>query len=207
MTEPSRRPRWPGADLPGRRIFIAAPLPDEVSAEVAALVEKVRRAGIPDGGRDVRWVRLDGLHLTLRFLGPTLEDRIGAVLGAVRGAGAIGRPFEVTIGGAGTFPNDARPRALWLGLRSGGPELAGLASAVDRALVAAGWPPESKPFRAHLTLARADGVPAGARIAARLIEAAAGLRIACRVDRIGLYESLTGGGPARYEPIEVVQLG
>jgi 2'-5' RNA ligase len=207
VTEPSRRPRWPGADLPGRRIFIATPLPDRASAEVAALVARVRSLGVSDGRRDVRWVRLDGLHLTLRFLGPTLEGRIAAVRTALRGAGAAGHRFELTIGGAGTFPNDARPRALWLGLRSGGADLADLALAVDRELEAAGWPPESKPFRAHLTLARADGVPAGARIAAALIDAAADLRISFQVDRIGLYESLTGGGPARYEPIETVDLG
>lgn len=207
MTDASRRPRWPGADLPGRRIFIAAPLPGEVSSEVAALVDRVRLAGAADGGRDVRWVRLDGLHLTLRFLGPTLDHRIGPVLDAVRIAAAQGHAFVVTIGGAGTFPNDARPRALWLGLRSGGEELATLAGAVDRALAGAGWPAEAKPFRAHLTLARADGVPAGARVATRLIDAAADLRITCAIDRIGLYESLTGGGPARYEPIELVRLG
>ncbi len=207
VTEPSRRPRWPGADLPGRRIFIATPLPQRVSSEIAAVVERVRGAGVANGGRDVRWVRLDGLHLTLRFLGPTLEDRIGAVIGAVRTAGTDGHAFAVTIGGAGTFPDDARPRALWLGLRSGGEELAALAASVDRALVGSGWPPEPKPFRAHLTLARADGVPAAARVAARLVEASAGLRITCPIDRIGLFESLTGDGPARYEPIEMVRLG
>lgn len=207
MIEPSRRPRWPGADLPGRRIFIAAPLPEAVSSEITTIVERVRAAGAGDGGRDVRWVRLDGLHLTLRFLGPTLEDRIGGVIDAVRATAAAGHPFEITIGGAGSFPNDARPRALWLGLRSGGEDLATLAGAVDHALSGAGWPLETKPFRAHLTLARADGVPAGARVAARLIAAAAGLRLACPIDRIGLFESLTGGGPARYEPIELVRLG
>ncbi|MGZ8514937.1 MAG: RNA 2',3'-cyclic phosphodiesterase [Candidatus Limnocylindrales bacterium] len=207
MIEGTRRPRWPGADLPGRRIFVAAPLPERVSSEIAEVVERVRGGGNVDRGRDVRWVRLDGLHLTLRFLGPTVDDRIGAVLDAVRTAGTDGHPFEVTIGGAGTFPSAARPRALWLGLRTGGKDLEDLASAVDRALVGAGWPPESKPFRAHLTLARADGVPAGARVAARLVEASADLRIACPIDRIGLFESLTGGGPARYEPIEVVRLG
>jgi 2'-5' RNA ligase len=207
VTEPSRRPRWPGADLPGRRVFVAAPLPANVSAEVTAVVDRVRESSAAGGGRDVRWVRLDGLHLTLRFLGPTLEDRIGAVLGAVRRVGADAHPFEIVIGGAGTFPNDARPRALWLGLRSGGEDLAELAASVERALVETGWPPEPKPFRAHLTLARADGVPAGSRVAARLIQAAAGLRITCPIDRIGLFESLTGGGPARYEPIELVRLG
>jgi len=207
VTEPLRRPRWPGADLPGRRIFIAAPLDGGASARVAALVEGVRGAAVPNGVRDVRWVRLDGLHLTLRFLGPTAEDRIGAVLEAVRAAGTQARSFDVTIGGAGTFPNDARPRALWLGVRSGGTALADLAATVDQALAEAGWPPDPKPFRAHLTLARADGVPAGASVAARLIEAAEALQIPCPIDRIGLFESLTGGGPARYEPIEIVELG
>ena len=38
------------------------------------------------------------------------------------------------------------------------------------------------------------------------MDEAAELRIPARVDRIGLYESLTGGGPARYEPLEVVAL-
>jgi 2'-5' RNA ligase len=206
VTGPARRPRWPGADLPGRRIFIAAPLSDDAAAAVAALVDRVRGAGPAGGGRDVRWVRLDGLHLTVRFLGPTLEDRIEPALRAVRAAGAETQAFDVTIGGAGTFPNDARPRALWLGLRAGGPALSDLAATVDRALVAGGWPPEPRPFRAHLTLARADGVPAGAAIAAQLIEAAAALRIESRIDRIGLFESLTGGGPARYAPIELVGL-
>jgi 2'-5' RNA ligase len=207
VTDPSRRPRWPGADLPGRRIFVAAPLPAYVSAEITSIIEQVREASPPNGGRDVRWVRLDGLHLTLRFLGPTLEPRIGAVLDAIRATAADGHPFEITIGGAGTFPNDARPRALWLGLRSGADELALLAASLDRWLAAAGWAAEDKPFRAHLTLARADGVPAGARVARRLVEATADLRLRCPIDRVGLFESLTGGGPARYEPIELLRLG
>jgi 2'-5' RNA ligase len=57
-----------------------------------------------------------------------------------------------------------------------------------------------------LTLARSDGVPAGRAIAQTLMAEAADLRIAARVDRIGLFESLTGGGPARYEPLEVAAL-
>jgi hypothetical protein len=49
-------------------------------------------------------------------------------------------------------------------------------------------------------------VAAGRAIADILEEAAADLRIEALVDRIGLFESLTGGGPARYEPLEVVRL-
>jgi 2'-5' RNA ligase len=208
VTEPTtRRPRWPGADLPGRRVFVAAPLPDAAASAVAELVERVRAGGVPGNGRDVRWVRLDGLHLTLRFLGPTSEERVEAAREAVRVAAASGQPFDLTLGGAGTFPTGGRPRALWLGVRDGTDELGRLAAEVEQALVAKGWPPETRRFRAHLTLARADGVPAGARIGARLEAAAADLRVALQIIEIGLFESLTGGGPARYEPIELAALG
>nr|MBA2373765.1 RNA 2',3'-cyclic phosphodiesterase [Chloroflexota bacterium] len=146
--------------MPGRRLFVAVPLPDRSVEEIAALVGRVRGA-LPaglDGGqpghgprRDVRWVRLDGLHLTLRFLGPTLEPDVGPVAEALRAVAAEATPFRVVIGGAGAFPHPARPRALWLAVRSGTAELMELASALDRALAPAGWPPSDRPFRPHLT--------------------------------------------------------
>ena len=206
MTGSGRRPRWPGADLPGRRLFYALPLPPEATAEIAALVERLRAEGIPGAGRDVRWVRLDGLHLTLRFLGPTLDDRIQSAIEAVKAAATGQAPFDVAIGGAGVFPPVGRPRALWLGLLAGEARLSGIADAVDGALTASGWSLDAKPFRPHLTLARSDGVPAGAAIGARLAELAAGMDLRFRADRVGLYESLTGGGPARYEPLAMADL-
>jgi 2'-5' RNA ligase len=207
VTVSGRRPRWPGADLPGRRLFFALPLPPEATAEIAALVDRVRAEGVPGGGRDVRWVRLDGLHLTLRFLGPTLDDRVDAAVRAVNTAAIGCEPFDVAIGGAGVFPAVGRPRALWLGLRVGADDLAGLAGNVDRELASAGWTLDPKPFRPHLTLARSDGVPAGAAIGARLAEVAADLNVRFRAQQIGLYESLTGGGPARYVPLAMADLG
>ena len=206
MTAPGRRPRWPGADLPGRRLFIAVPLTPDATSEIAALVDRVRSEGVPGGGHDVRWVRLDGLHLTLRFLGPTLDDRVDPTRDAVRAAAAASASFDVSIGGAGAFPSAARPRALWLGVRVGEADLGNLALTVDRALIAAGWGSEVKPYTAHLTIARADGIQAGSAIGNRLAAAAAGMDVRFRADRMGLFESLTGGGPARYEPLEMVDL-
>ena len=173
---------------------------------ITELIEGVRAEGVPSGGRDVRWVRLEGLHVTLRFLGPTLEDRVASARDVVRQAAVDGEPFDMVIAGAGSFPPVGRPRALWLGVRDGTQQLADLAAVVERSLVGAGWPPETRPFRAHLTVARADGVATGAEIGARLRAAAADMRIPARIDRIGLFESLTGGGPARYEPLELVSL-
>jgi RNA 2',3'-cyclic 3'-phosphodiesterase len=194
-------------DEPGRRLFVAVPLPTEATDALVGVVDEIRALAIQGRGRDVRWVRMDGLHLTLRFLGPTMEDRVAPTVEAVRAAATSIRPFEIVLGRAGAFPSEARPRAIWVDVIGGAEQLGIAASIVDASLATAGWDIEERPFRPHLTLARSDGVRAGSAVAATLIERARDLRISCAVDRIGLFESLTGGGPARYEPLELARLG
>ena len=156
-----RRRGDPYAGIPGRRIFVAVPVAPAAREAVERLVAGVRAAAAP-GEREVRWVRLDGLHVTLRFIGPTLgatdPDCGGCRCARRRPAGA---PFEVGLAGAGAFPDPVRPRALWLGIGAGAAELAALTVAVDRELASRGWPPEDRPFRPHLTLARSDGIGVG----------------------------------------------
>lgn len=210
---PARRPlpRWREQQLlPGRRLFVGVPLPDSVRDEVGRLVERVRTSAAGDARgevREVRWVRIEGLHLTLRFLGPTLDERCPAVEAAMRAAAAGAGPFPIRIGGGGAFPGPARPRVLWLGVTAGAEQLAALAADLAAALAAAGWPPEERPFRAHLTLARADGVRAGPATARALITEAERFVGQWVADRIVLFESHTGGGPARYEALLELPLG
>ena len=191
-----------------RRLFVAVPLDEHAVRTVVALVERIRadRERDAPGERDVRWVRMDGLHLTLRFLGPTPEADVGTVADAVRRAAEGRHPFEIRIDGGGSFPNPRRPRTLWLALTAGTPELTALAGAVDHELVAAGWPASERPFRAHLTVARSDGIASGADVARRLADAAAGLDLPSAADRLVLFESITGRGPATYAPLESVPL-
>jgi 2'-5' RNA ligase len=191
----------PYAGLPGRRLFVAVPLSTSAAAEIAAVVDAVRSQGLPSGAHDVRWVRLDGLHLTLRFLGPTPEDRVYPTVAAIARAAAATAPIDAELAGAGTFPPGGRPRALWIGVAAGVEALGDLARRLHGELGSAGWPPDDRPFRAHLTLARSDGVAVGRLVADRLAEAMAGRRIALHIDRLALFESVTGGGPARYIPV------
>ena len=187
-----------------KRLFVAVPLPTAARDAVVALVDQVRAANV-DGG--VRWVRMDGLHLTLRFLGPTEEERVGGVASAVAGAASEGRPFEVRIGGAGAFPSATRPRALWLAIGQGAEGLEEIARSLEAPLAALGWPPDERPFRAHLTLARTDGARGGPATVRALVEAAAAFEVGFSAERLVLFESLTGGGPARYEPVLDVPFG
>ena len=178
------------------RLFVAVPISEPARAAVAEVVERIR-TGEPEG-RGVRWVRLDGLHLTLRFLGPTPESRVTDVAAAVAATAVGVVPFAIRIAGADAFPPVGRPRTLWLDLDRGVEDLAALATRLDDALATAGWERERRPFRAHLTLARADGVRAGPATVAALRVAAAELAIESRIDRIVLFESITGSGRARY---------
>jgi 2'-5' RNA ligase len=187
------------------RLFVAVPLTDEATAAVAEVVEAIR-VGEPEG-RGVRWVRLDGLHLTLRFLGPTPEARVPDLAAAVAGAAHDAEPFTVTIRGAGSFPPTGRPRTIWLDIRDGVENLEGLSAGLDDRLAGAGWDRDRRPFRAHLTLARADGVRAGPAAVAALTAAAADLAIESRIDRLILFESITGSGRARYLERATTPLG
>jgi 2'-5' RNA ligase len=187
-------------------LFVATPVPATVRDAVSSLVDEVRGAGDPTV-RDVRWVRLDGLHLTIRFLGPTREEGVPDVAAAVDRAARGLAPFDVVIAGGGAFPSAARPRALWLGIADGAAELAATAAALDDALAEVGWAREDRPYRAHLTLARSDGVRSGPQVARRLIEAASAFRQAFRAESLVLFESLSGGGPARYVPLHEASIG
>lgn len=187
------------------RLFVAVPLAEPAREAVEAVVERIRAT--EPAGRGVRWVRLEGLHITLRFLGPTPEQRVDDVAAAVRRAAPSTVPFHVRLSGAGSFPPVGRPRTLWLDIDEGSEALAALAGRLDDALAGAGWERERRPFRAHLTLARADGVRAGPATAAALEAAAADLAIESPIDRVVLFESITGSGRARYVERAAATLG
>jgi 2'-5' RNA ligase len=150
---------------------------------------------------------MEGLHLTLRFLGPTAPERLAGVEDVVRRTAETGRPFRVALGGAGAFPTGRRPRVLWLDVVDGVDALASLTVDLDRGFHAAGWPLETRPFRPHLTLARTDGARDAASTAAALIDLGAGLEVRWKAETITLFESRTGGGPPRYEPLLVAPFG
>lgn len=180
-------------------------MPPVVTTEVARVVEDAQRE-LGDHARRVRWVQLDRLHVTLRFLGPTPARRVGEVAAALDAAAVGIGPFEVRFAGAGAFPSRDRPRALWLGIVRGAAELGRLAAAFEAALASAGWPVEARAFRPHMTVARTDGLNEGTAAAGALERAASTLDAGFRTDRVLLYRSHLGSGPAKYEALHETPL-
>jgi 2'-5' RNA ligase len=188
------------------RLFVAVPVPPATREACRALIEPVRTTPF---GRYARWVPLETLHLTLRFLGDTPPDLVPAVAEAVTGSLAGRRAFDVRLAGAGSFPPRGRKiRALWLGITEGAPELGAIVEALTPALAAIGWPAEGRPFRPHLTVARTDatGIRDAALTAQALEAAADAWSTRFTADRVVLFRSHLGGGPARHEPVAEVAL-
>lgn len=133
------------------RAFIAIPLSDEMLAALGRIEAQLCQG--PGGGAG-RWVRPEGIHLTLKFLGDVPEGRlpvIGATLDKVCRAHV---PFALHLAGLGCFPNMRRPRVVWAGVEEETGRLERLQAAVERELAREGFPKEARHFTPHLTLAR-----------------------------------------------------
>jgi 2'-5' RNA ligase len=135
------------------RAFIAIELPPDVLAQVTRLQSRVRQ-DLPPGL--VRWVRPEGIHLTLKFLGDIDPARVPEIEQAMRRACAPHAPFTLHAEGLGCFPNPNRPRVVWVGVTPAGrgDPLPSLQRAVERAVAPLGFPTERRGFHPHLTLGR-----------------------------------------------------
>lgn len=133
------------------RTFIAIELTSELRDSLGQLQHHLQAQVAP---RSVRWVRPEGVHLTLKFLGDTAVDRVDAVSAELAQAASEVCPFSFTVGGLGCFPNTQRPRVLWVGLQEPTGELARLRNAIEARVAPLGFPTEKRPFSPHLTLGR-----------------------------------------------------
>ncbi len=133
------------------RTFIAIELSRELKESLDRLQERLREQVPP---RSVRWVQPDGIHLTLKFLGDTTEDKVEAVKAALVRAAAGWGPFSFTVGELGCFPNARQPRVVWVGVQEPSGALARLQQTVETHVAPLGFPTEKRPFSPHLTLGR-----------------------------------------------------
>ena len=133
------------------RLFIALDIPAEIRAALAGYMERAH-ALTPEA----RLARVEGLHVTLKFIGhvdDAVVEPIKVALGSIKAA-----PFKVKFTGAGFFPNANAARVFWAGVDGGDP-LQRLASSIDAALEKLGFQRETKPYHPHLTLARTSSRP------------------------------------------------
>jgi len=132
------------------RLFVACEVPDEVKQAIGEVIETLR-------GRSrnaVRWIRPEGVHVTLKFLGEAPVKQLPAIKLAIQEATVGHSPFELEFSSIGTFGGREGLRIMWVGIAGDVLRLEALVRAVNAALAVVGFEPERRPFRPHLTLGR-----------------------------------------------------
>src|SRR5258706_12635481 len=96
------------------RLFVAVEIDDQARRAAEAAAEALRVAIGP--ALKARWVPVENLHLTVRFIGHVDDGRAPAVIDALASPLDI-PPFDIELGGCGMFPSKGPPRALGMDVR------------------------------------------------------------------------------------------
>jgi 2'-5' RNA ligase len=131
------------------RLFVALDIPEHVRQSLAKLAQELRAAA-----PGARWVRMEGVHITLKFIGEKPEQKLAPIRSALSTLRVPG-PIEMRFAGLGFFPNERRPRVLWVGIEAGA-ALRELADSIETALEPLDIAREKREFSPHITLARLE---------------------------------------------------
>jgi RNA 2',3'-cyclic 3'-phosphodiesterase len=151
------------------RCFIAIEIPAAIRDGLARVIAHLKYKA-----PDVKWVDPDGIHLTLKFLGSVDRARIPEITDAIKDAAAGIEPLSLEVKNLGVFPGLNRVRVVWAGVEGDTGRLQELYKRLDTNLDILGFPPESRDFIAHLTLARVreNATPSDQQELGRVISAA-----------------------------------
>jgi 2'-5' RNA ligase len=141
------------------RAFIAISLPESVLESMVNAQETLKKSGFK-----IRWVRKEGMHLTVKFLGDIDRGDVESIHGAMERATKASAPFVLQGEGVGVFPDFKRPRVVWAGITGDGDVLRALQRDLDLQLNGLGFPKEKRLFQGHLTLGRIKDRMDGAKL-------------------------------------------
>lgn len=184
------------------RLFLAIPIEKSILEALAGAADRLRDSRAP-----VRWVRPEGMHLTLKFLGDTDLERVAPVVQAVTGICQNILPFPMSVTGAGAYPNLRRPRVLWAGVVENSGTLERLWKGVEEVVEKLGWEREKRRFSPHITIGRVKGNMNIARLSAAMERIKDHHWGDQEVDSMVLFSSELKPGGAVYEKVHVFKLG
>ena len=184
-----------------KRLFIAVKI--HAGSELIDTFETIRKSL---KNEKIKWVDPNILHITLKFLGDTQTEQIGAISQILKQIATQFKPFEFIIQKTGVFRSLRDPRVIWFGI-DGAETMAKIAAAIEKELAPLGFPPENKDFKPHLTLGRIKEIENVNKLKAVLNEHHDVILQTEAVPCFYLYESvLTPKGPV-YSVLEEFGLG
>jgi 2'-5' RNA ligase len=187
------------------RTFIAIELPQEIKNRLAQLQTLLKKSGA-----DVKWVKPDNIHLTLKFLGEISEETLPKIIKIIESATLGKKQFEISLSSLGTFPEGKTPRVIWIGVNKGDQEIKNIAETLEENILAGlDIPKENRPFSSHITIGRVKSNLNMGRLTKDLKEFEGYFgkeTIEFKTSGITLFKSSLGPSGPSYEPLKVVNL-
>lgn len=172
------------------RTFISIDVNDEVLNSLKPVQED-----LSDTGADLKLIKPQNIHMTLRFLGDVSESRLGVVEEAIEGITHF-EPFEINLEGLGVFPEPSYIRVIWAGVSKGSDNLCDIKESLESGLSDHGFSEDDKDFTPHFTIARVKSGKAKDKLNAIVEEGEDEFFGSVNVDSVELRKSeLTSEGP------------
>ena len=131
------------------RAFIAVEIPEHIQQTVGNYINEINSQLT-----DIKWVKPENLHLTIKFLGDITERQSDVLRGCLNNIAKDFSPFDVSLSHLGFFPSQANPKVIWLGADNGIGDLLDVFHDMEDCLDDAGFDREARTFSPHLTIGR-----------------------------------------------------
>jgi RNA 2',3'-cyclic 3'-phosphodiesterase len=188
------------------RAFIPIELPDRIRILLGQVIDQLE-SQVPEGS--VRWVPPENVHLTLKFLGDVSESNYEVLTTLLETQSQHYQPFNISVGGLGSYPNEKRPRVIWIGVEAKS-ELYSLQKSIDAETVRLGYASEARDYTPHLTVGRVSrNLPSQEirTIGDTITKFEVGFLGVVQVEALHLYRSDLKPGGAVYTRLFTARLG
>ena len=181
------------------RSFLAVTLSEAIKKEAYLFVKTIQ-----DQCSGFRFVDSQNWHLTLHFLGQVETEKIEELKTRLPKALTNIKPFLISLEGFGAFPNERKPRILWMGIKSDSDELLNLKKALDEVLREMHFEIETRPYHPHITIARSkEGTSTSLPSSSPMFKG----RVVDQIHAVTLFKSDLSPEGARHTPLQIVPFG
>jgi 2'-5' RNA ligase len=177
------------------RLFVAIELDRSMKRSLSSMIDDLSR-----WRRDVKWVREEQMHLTLKFLGETPNDKVSAVRDAAKSVADATPPFTLSLDACGCFPPSGKVRVIWGGCVEPAAELLRCAARCEDAFAGLGFARERRAFSPHLTVGRVRDDRSGSGLRGA-IDALTVKKATQDAESLSVFESTLSPSGAQYTPL------
>jgi 2'-5' RNA ligase len=144
------------------RCFIAIDIEEKIRKALGDIQKQlIEKTDVRKG--EVKWVKPDNIHLTLKFMADIDDEQVAEVSEIAKQIALAHKSFDIDVESVGTFGGRSI-KVVWVGIGKGVEALKALQKDLEEQLAEMGYPPEEREFSAHLTLCRVVSQRAGFKL-------------------------------------------